>query len=108
MNCRKRAIVKALRKNDGASGYYVFRHMKWLWQLPLFKRCRETSYMVDKMISLGYRFTSEELAIIARVMRKGNPMYFEWFEHGKYVPTERDISKVSGKLELQESYVSGR
>ena len=102
MNNRKRSMLKTLRKNDGASGYYIMKHMTWLLRLPYSRCLVETALLIDRLILLGYRFTPDELAIIARVMRKGETRYFTWFESGEYVPTEHDLLKIQGKLRLQQ------
>ena len=57
--------------------------------------------MIDKLFFLGYRFTPDELATVARAMRKGNTFYFTDFESGEYVPSERDLLKIEGKLAIQ-------
>ncbi len=100
---RKRSMLKALRPikfGRYGNGYSVMKHMTWLWQLPYSKQLREVSLMINKLLFLGYKLTPEELAIIARVMRKGNDMFFAWFESGEYVPTERDLLKIEGKLPI--------
>lgn len=97
MNSRKQIILKVLRRSHHCSAYYAMKHMKWIWNLNSYTgKVRESSSMIKRLIGWGYSFSSEELAIVYRAVRKGNHEYFTYFEKGEYVPSQRDVKKVAG------------
>ena len=99
---RKQAMLKGLKIIRAGSGYYTIRHMTWLWSNTSHTALmRESSNLVKKLIFLGYYFSTDELAITFRAVRKGNAQYFDFFESGQYIPTQRDIDWAEGMLSFQ-------
>lgn len=99
---RKQAMLKVLKKIRCGSGYHTIRRMTWLWSNTSHTvLMRESSNLLKKLFVLGYYFSADELAITFRAVRKGNAQYFEFFESGRYVPTQRDIDWAEGMLSFQ-------
>ena len=101
---RKQAMLKVLKKIRCGSGYHTIRRMTWLWSNTSYTvLMRESSNLAKKLIFLGYYFSPDERVITFRAVRKGNAQYFDFFESGQYVPTQRDIDWAVGMLSFQQN-----